>query len=366
MLNKDIDLSIIIPCLNEKDNILSLIKSIQHILKSLKYEIIVIDDNSEDRTWMVVDDLRNEFDNIHCFRRMNSRGLASAIIDGFMLANGKYLMVMDGDHQHDETIINQMFLEMNNNNYNLVIASRYLDDSSNKGLNSFRLFISRMAIKLSQFITDKKSSDPMSGFFMIEKKLFLKVADKLSGKGYKILLEILSELNNDNSLKKLELPFIFKKRKYGESKLTMSISLELLDYIYFRIFGNIVPLSYLKFIGVGAIGAFIHFFILYIFFVVINFSYQTSLILAIEIALISNYFLNNFWTFKTSKLFGFNSFKGLLKFNILSGIGGLISFFISTNIYNYEINWIVASIVGAIIASLWNYNLNKIFTLKIS
>ncbi len=204
----------------------------------------------------------------------------------------------------------------------------------------------------------------MSGFFIIRKSVFLSVVDKLHVKGYKILLDIVSQLDS-NKIKLIEVPYTFRTRNYGESKLTPKVVFQLIDFVYLKIAGDYLPINYIKFVSVGAFGATIHFSILYLFYIVLNNNYNLSLIVAIEAGLLINYFMNNLWTFKIRAHKGLEIFFGLIKFNILSGIGGVMSYYISTSLFESEVNWAFASIIGAIVASLWNYNLNKILTWKI-
>jgi dolichol-phosphate mannosyltransferase len=361
-LTSEYELSIVIPTYNEVSNIKLIIEAIQKTLNNkVKFEIIVVDDNSTDGTWDLAEKFAGNFENIICFRRITSKGLSSAVIDGFMISKSKFVAVIDADLQHDETILLKM-LDCLRTGIDLAVGSRYCEDASVGDWKTGRKFVSKVATKLGQSIGNVNLSDPMSGFFMIKKDIFLDVADKLNGKGYKILLDIVSQFNEDKKIIIQDVPYTFKSRLHGESKLTPEVVFQLVDFLYLRLFGNYIPIDYMKFISVGALGAMIHFAVLYIAHILLQYSFQTSLIVAIETSLILNYFINNIWTFKAKTHRGFAKLIGLLKFNLLSGIGGLISYYISIALFESGINWVFASIVGAIVASLWNYNLNRILT----
>jgi len=355
------DLSIVIPTYNEASNIIAIIESINSTLGDVaSYEIIVVDDNSKDKTWELAEQYADKYKNITCFRRITSKGLSSAVIDGFMISRGKFISVIDADLQHDESILPKM-LNYCHNGADLAIGSRYCQDGSTGEWGLIRKLISKVATKISQKIGNIYMSDPMSGFFMIRRDVFLNVVDKLNAKGYKILLDIVSQLDA-SKINMIEVPYTFKKRSRGESKLTPEVVFQLIDFIYLKIVGNYIPIEYVKFVTVGAIGAVVHFTILYLMHIVFDNNYQNALIIAIEFSLIINYFINNLWTFKEKTHTGLKKIIGLVKFNILSGVGGIISYYISISLFDSGVNWIFASTIGAIVASLWNYNLNKILT----
>lgn len=361
LLENNYELSIVIPSFNEANNIVLIVDAIRNVLdKNVSYEIIIVDDDSPDKTWQIAEEYTSIYENITCFRRIAKKGLSSAVIDGFMLAKGAYVGVIDADLQHDETILLEMF-DCFEKGADLVIGSRYCQDGSTGKWGAGRKLISKIATKMSQYITSIYITDPMSGFFIIKKNIFLKVVDKLNSKGYKILLDIVSQLD-PKEIMVSEIPYTFKNRVHGESKLSPEVVMQLIDFIYLKAAGNFIPIDYIKFISVGAIGAIMHFTILYFAYVILSNSYQISLILAIEITLILNYFVNNLWTFRKKMHKGLNFFKGLLKFNFLSGIGGIISYYLSISLFTAGINWVLASVIGAIVASLWNFNLNKILT----
>jgi dolichol-phosphate mannosyltransferase len=358
---KSVELSIVIPTYNEVKNIIPIVDAIKNSLDDkLQYEIIIVDDNSSDKTWELAENLAFKHNNISCFRRMTAKGLSSAVIDGFIMSKGKFLTVIDADLQHDESKIMTM-LNLCRNGKDLVVGSRYCENGNTGKLGMWRKIVSIVATRISQIIMKIDTSDPMSGFFMITKESFLKVVGSLNASGYKILLDIASQFNK-GELKTADIPYTFKNRIHGDSKLSPKVVMELIDFIYLKSVGDFIPIDYVKFISVGIIGAVFHFATLYLMYVLLGNSYAVSLILAIELSLIINYFINNLWTFREKMHNGFAIFLGLIKFNMLSGIGGIMSYYISLTIFEANVNWVVASLIGAVVASLWNYNLNRILT----
>ena len=202
-------ISIIIPTYNEKENIKKLIFKINKILNK-NYEIIVVDDNSPDRTGEVVDKLRKN--NVRCIHRKGKLGLSSAVIEGFSKAKGNIIGVMDADLSHNVNIIPNLIKPIVDGKAELTIGSRYVKGGGVKNWPLTRKIISKGATLLSLLLTRIK--DPMSGFFFLKKSIIKDI--NLNAKGYKILLEIIVKGNYKNVK---EVPYTFKDRKLGKSKL---------------------------------------------------------------------------------------------------------------------------------------------------
>jgi dolichol-phosphate mannosyltransferase len=359
------ELAIIIPTYNESSNLPVLVKRIGDLNLDTEYEIIVVDDNSPDKTWKTAVDLQKQYNNMKSIRRLGRSGLSSAVIEGILATNTKFFAVIDADLQHDETKIPDM-LNAARNGANIVIGSRYIEGGGVGDWSQHRKKISRWATNLALKIFKHNISDPMSGFFLMERKYLDSVVESLDAKGFKILLDILSNYKPGEIIIK-EIPYQFKDRMHGESKLTPIVALQFLEFIYSKILGRYIPLRFFKFISVGSLGAFVHFTMLYLCFKKFNISYELSLMIAIESAIIFNFFLNNIWTFRDSLLLGKKALLfGLLKFNLASLFGGMVSFVMSVFLMNtLNIHWATASITGAVAGALWNYQLNLLFTWKV-
>jgi dolichol-phosphate mannosyltransferase len=358
-------LAVVIPTFNERENVPILVERLTELLGSINYELIIVDDNSADGTWKIAEELAAGMREVRCLRRIGRNGLSSAVIEGVLSTTAEFVCVIDADLQHDEKMIPVMF-EKASNEADLVIGTRYVDGGSVSNWSKKRLRISQIATKFTQTLFKHNLSDPMSGFFLIKREYFNKVIENLDGKGFKILLDIISNYSPED-LKIAEVPYIFGVRKHGESKLNMGIVMSFLEFLYIKKIGNLVPLRFVKFSMVGSMGAVIHFSVLYFLFKVNQMSYGVSILFAIESAVIFSFALNNRWTFKDNILTGIQKIIfGFVKYNMACFVGGVLSYFISMNLMQNNYHWVGASIIGAITAVLWNYNLNRIFTWHIT
>ena len=233
-LNKVNELSIIIPIYNEGNNILLLSQKIQNNISIKKYEIIFVDDNSDDDTFKNFLHLKKKNKNTRLILRKNiKRDLSKSCILGFKKARYKFIMVMDGDLQHDPKYIRKFISFYNKKNSDLIIGCRSIFGKSNNGLNFIRSLMSKFLIVFLNTMLGKKTKDPMSGFFLFDKKIFLKSKKKLFGNGYKILADLI--YSSENNLKINDINISFKKRIYGESKMNFTILLLLLKFIFARL-----------------------------------------------------------------------------------------------------------------------------------
>lgn len=222
--SKKIMISIVIPTYNEIENLDKLIRKIHYMMKKISFEIIIVDDNSPDGTGRIAEELSNQNGFIRVIHRPQKLGLGSALIEGINLSNSQYIIILDADFQHSPEVLSK-FLETNNLKNDIIIASRFINGAKNNGLNPWRTVVSRGAKILAKILLPKirNISDPLSGFFMFRNKIIKN--SNLTGKGWKILLEI---LNGAEYEKVVELPYVFKPRTKGKSKLKIS---DYIDYL---------------------------------------------------------------------------------------------------------------------------------------
>lgn len=217
-----IKLSLVIPTYNEAANISCLCQRIIDCLSRLPidFEIIIVDDDSPDLTWKVAEGLSGRWAKIKVIRRMHSRGLAQAVVEGWMVAQGEILGVLDADLQHPPEILFEMINQlMDQAGVDIVIASRYVPGGGSLSLSLGQALRSRLAI-FSGFIffprIFKLVKDPMSGYFILRKEVI--TGKFLKPLGYKILLEVLAA---GNYRKVLEVPFVFAARQSGQTKASL-------------------------------------------------------------------------------------------------------------------------------------------------
>jgi len=216
--------SIIIPTYNEKKNISILIHKISKFLNKENYEIIVVDDNS-------LDGSLNEFYKIKkinkkfsfFIRKEKVRDLSKSILYGIEKSKYNNLIIMDGDLQHNPKYLPLLIKTFVKKNYDILVAVRSFKKRS--GLSNIRFLLSLLLITLINLFLDKKTSDPMSGFFVIKKNLFNKNKKKLYSKGFKILFDIMYSSNKD--LRIADYPIKFDFRKNNKSKMSLKVLLHI-------------------------------------------------------------------------------------------------------------------------------------------
>lgn len=221
----DVKISVVVATYNEKENLLQYVDEIMSTLgDSIDYEIIVVDDNSPDGTGKLADELSGKNNDIKVVHRPKKMGLASALVEGFRVSSGEFVLVSDADLQHSPALI-KTFLDEINRGADLVIASRYIAEAETKGWSPLRKIVSRGATIVAHVFlpTIRRFRDPLSGYFMLRKEILL--TNRLTGTSWKLLLEILI---NGGFQKVVEVPYVFRPRINGKSKLKLR---EFFDYL---------------------------------------------------------------------------------------------------------------------------------------
>ena len=254
------DLAIVLPTFNESGNVGPLVDRLQKALHGVRYEVIFVDDDSPDGTADVVRLLAEQHDNVRVLQRIGRRGLASACIEGILGTAAPYVAVMDADMQHDETVLPEMLRRIRDENLDLVVGSRNIAGGSMGEFTQWRVKLSHLGRRLSLMGAEHELSDPMSGFFMVRLATFEQFAHRLSGIGFKILLDIV--LSAGPGLRIGEVPYRFGQREHGESKLDVVVGLEYFELLVDKHLGNLVNVRFVLFAMVGALGVGVHLLIL--------------------------------------------------------------------------------------------------------
>ena len=227
---KNHQLSIVIPILNESKNINILIPKILNCIKNKikKYEIIIVDDDSDDNISKIIFKLKKKYKFIKFIQRKGKtkRDLSQSCLSGFKKAKYKNILVMDGDLQHDPKYIIKLYKVLTNKKLDMAIGSRNLIKNGRKGLSLIRYLSSILIVFIFNFFLGKKTTDPMTGFFIFKKKILNQVYNKLYGKGFKILSDIIYSTNNDYKIEDVDINF--KLRKKGGSKMNLKILLQII------------------------------------------------------------------------------------------------------------------------------------------
>ena len=230
------------PTYNEAENIAEAVKRISAVLGDTPHEIIVADDDSPDLTWKKAQDLAPQYPQVISLRRTSDRGLYPAVMEGFAVAKGRYLAVMDADLQHDEKILPAM-LNKARSGAHMVVASRYTPGGGVENWNAFRLFLSRSGNRFASLMLHRGCTDLMSGFFLVERKTFLETKPKLRPKGFKILMDILQNLPSSAVVR--EEGYTFRPRTAGESKLSLKVAWQAFMGLYELSIGRYIPFAVL-------------------------------------------------------------------------------------------------------------------------
>lgn len=205
--------TVIIPTLNEAENIGILVPLIIKHLGQNDVQIFIVDDNSNDGTHSVVRNLQSKYQGVKLFIRTKERGLSSAIRYGARHVIDGPIVVMDADLSHHPRYLNSI-LDQLANGYDVVVGSRYVDGGGCEGWPGQRIAMSKFATMIGRLLLRIKIHDPMSGFVGVKSKEIL--TDGFSNADYKFLVEILARHRN---LRVIEVPIVFRDRTYGKSKL---------------------------------------------------------------------------------------------------------------------------------------------------
>ncbi len=354
--------SLIIPTYNECKNVKTIVEKLSLLLDGNipgDYELIVVDDNSPDRTWEVALSLTAEYPQLRVMRRENERGLSTAVIRGWQAARGEVLGVIDADLQHPPETLLQLLAEIKRG-ADLAAASRHVAEGGVSDWSVVRRFLSRGAQTVGLIILPGvvgRVSDPMSGYFMVRRSC---IAGKtMNPAGYKILIEVLGR----GDIRWIgEVGYVFQERQEGESKVTSKQYIEYLRHLLILRFARWPVGRFLRFGVVGLSGVFVDNGVLYVLRDLLNWELTRSLIVAGELAIISNFLWNDFWTFgDISKRQPGNRqrLKRLLKFNVICLMGLIMKVLLVNAMFNvFGMNQYLANLIAIAAVTMWNFWIN--------
>ncbi len=362
-------LSLILPTYNESKNLQFVISQLISLLDSKlpeNYELIVVDDDSPDKTWKIAQSLLPKYSQLKVIRRQGEKGLSTAVIRGWQASQGDILGVIDADLQHPPEILVSMVNTIEEGR-DLVIASRHIEGGGVSDWSFGRRFLSRGAQTIGLVILPEvvgKVSDPMSGYFLVKREAIAQ--QKLNPRGYKILIEVLARCHIS---KIAEVGYIFQERQAGESKVTYQ---QYLDYLVHLIVLRLYLWQVNRFIRfglVGLTGVFVDMSILYLLSDphTLAWGLTRSKIIAGEVAIINNFLWNDAWTFAdiAIKQIGWQQrLKRLLKFNLICLLGLFLNVVILNLLFNYlgfnnfSTGRYIANLIAIAIVTGWNFWLN--------
>ena len=348
------DLTIVVPCYNERPNVAPLVAALGAALTGIAWEVVFVDDDSPDGTAAEARRLGRLDGRVRCIRRVGRRGLSSAVVEGALASSALFVAVIDGDLQHDETRLPVMLEALRSGQYDLAVASRHVAGGDAAGLASrWRHMLSDAGTTLAHRFLPVKLSDPMSGFFMLPRALFEQLAPALTAQGFKILLDLV--LSAEAPLRVIEVPAEFRKRLAGESKLDVLVLTQFAGLLVDKALGGLLPLRFVSFAAVGLLGVVVNLLVLIAGRDELGLGFGMAQLAGTLVAMVFNFQLNNQITYRDQRLRGPRLWRGLLLFLVVCGIGAAANVGIARVLYQAHTYWTLAGGIGAVIGVVWNY-----------
>jgi len=354
------ELAVIVPTFNERGNIAELIRRLVECLGDRSWEVVFVDDDSPDGTADLVREHAHADSRIRCLRRIGRRGLASACVEGMLATTADYLAVIDADMQHDERLLPQMLDTLKQGDTDIVVGSRYAPGGDIADWDVRRARMSRLAVRLSRLVVPGDLRDPMSGFFMMRRSVLDGSVRGLSAIGFKILADLFA--SHDGALRFTELAYRFRARHAGESKLDSVTAWDYLMLLLDKLVGRWIPVRFLAFSIVGAVGVAVHFAVLTAVFQGLQRSFVLGQAVATLCAMTFNYTVNNVLTYRDLRLRGFLWLRGWVSFVLACSIGGFANLGVASTVYGLGRGWFLAAIAGILVGAVWNYAITMMLT----
>jgi dolichol-phosphate mannosyltransferase len=281
-----------------------------------------------------------------------------------LASSAPYLAVMDGDLQHDERILPDMLRAVREDGYNIAVGSRYVEGGSLGAWAEERQFVSQFATRLSRLVLKAEVKDPMSGFFLIRREVLEGAVHDLSGIGFKILLDIFA--SSPGPLRFIEIPYRFRTRLAGESKLDSAAVWDYLMMLLDKCLGRYVPIRFIPFALVGGAGVFVHLFVLWLVYDLGGSGFAVGQSTAAIVAMTFNFFVNNATTYRDRQLRGWGLLRGWFSFTLACSLGAVANVGIATYAFETQLvgetAWVLSAIAGIIVGAVWNYAVTSVYT----
>lgn len=354
------ELSIVVPTFDERDNVAELVRRLADALEGCRWEVVFVDDDSPDGTADSVRELAAGDPRVRCVQRIGRRGLSSACVEGILATSAPFVAVIDGDLQHDETILRSMLQHLRSGEVDVAIGSRYVSGGGTGAWSQHRVAWSRLATKLGHLVVPADLNDPMSGYFMIRRDAFMRCVRSLSMIGFKILLDLFA--SSERPLRFVEVPYHFRERLHGESKLDTQAAWNYAMLLLDKLVGHVVPVRFLAFALVGGLGVGVHMAALSLVYLATPTSFATAQAIATAVAMAFNFAVNNAVTYRDRRLRGIGWWKGLASFAIACAIGALANVGIAQYLFEQRQAWVLAALAGIAVGAVWNYAVTAIYT----
>jgi dolichol-phosphate mannosyltransferase len=358
------EFAVIIPTLNERSNVAPMVHALASVLRDIDFELVFVDDDSTDGTASRVREISRSDPRVRLVHRINRRGLASAAVEGMMATNAPFLAVIDGDMQHDETVLPEMLRLLKGGGVDLVVGTRHRKGGSTGEFSRARLALSQLGRRLSTFVCRADVSDPMSGFFALRRDYLDEVVRDLSCIGFKILVDLLA--SSRRPVRIVECGYTFRNRLHGESKLDLLVGLDYLELLIDKSIGQWIPVRYALYGLVGALGVVAQLAATQFLLMSGRFQFTTAQLVSSLAAIVLNYAVNNQITFRDRRLHGWRWLAGLAAFSVCCSLGLYLNLRVAGGLIELGVGWAVASLSGILIASVWNYSLSALLVWRVN
>ena len=354
------ELCVVVPVLNERGNIAALVERLDECLAGIAWEVVFVDDDSSDGTREAVARIGGADGRVRLLHRIGRRGLASAFIEGAQCSLAPYVAALDGDLQHDETLLPRMLAVLKAEPVDVVVGSRYAPGGDLGEWSRQRAGMSSLATRMSRLVLRAEIADPMSGFFMLPRAVFERAAWRLSAMGFKILLDLVASLPEPPRIR--ELPYTFRPRVAGESKLDAGVLLDFALLLADKLVGRWVPVRFLLFAMVGVVGLAAHLAVLNLGLTA-GLGFAAAQAVATACAIAGNFLLNNHFTFRDMRLRGAEQVRGFAVFFLICSIGAALNLNVASFLFGAGRQaWWMAGVAGAAMSLVWNYALGSTLT----
>jgi len=344
--------TIIVPTLNERDNVHDLVRRLGEVLEGVDWEVIFVDDDSPDGTATAVRELGRELRQVRCVQRIGRKGLSTACIEGMLASSAPYLALMDGDLQHDPTVLRKMIDVLEEGEAELVVGSRYVDGGSCGNFPRRRQQISRLGTALGRSLLNTDVKDPMSTFFALRRDLLDEVVHGLSGLSFKILLDILLTIRRPVRFR--EIPFVLGERQAGESKLDASVVWEYLLLLTDKTVGRYVPLQFVSPAIIGVIGATVLLTSVLVLHGLVGVNFVTAEIIASALSMAFKYAVNTLGKRRELHTRWGLWIGKMISFAIVCGVGAAANVILAGYLVGRGTEWFASAIAGVLIWVAWN------------
>ncbi len=373
--------SVVTPTFNEAENLPVLVEAVHAALGTLPHEIVVADDDSPDRTWEVAEALAQDDPSIRVLRRFRDPGLSAAVLDGMTVARGEYLAVIDADLQHDPAILPEMVGMLASGTVDVCVGSRATEGGGYGDWSAARRLVSWVATMIAKVLLRVPVSDPMSGYFVITRAGYESTASQINARGFKILLEF---VGRNRSLRVAEVPYEFRNRVHGETKLNRSVIRSYLLAVSELWLGRQIDPVFLLYVLVGIVGLVVN-SVAFALAEAAGFPLwttglnkaidpiYTSFLFSVQVSIFVLFVLNNEFTFWEDRYRGWKLVPAFLAYEVVSIIGTLVHVAVFTFLQNTGFLLsvvgagparVVHNLTGAVLALIVNWFLNTTYVWK--